>query len=119
MGCEIPEIWQNTPSEALIVKDMKNACGKEYKYADRRQEIVFIGQNMKHEVIQKILDECLLNDEEMALGPEKWEETMADVDKIQLALEGDDDGEEGEEDEKEEVSEESEAVPAKRMKKSN
>jgi len=129
--CEIPEIWQNTPSEALIVKDMKNACGKEYKYADRRQEIVFIGQNMKHEVIQKILDECLLNDEEMALGPEKWEETMADVDKIQLALEGDDDdeeeeedfdeenGEEGEEEKKDEVSEESEAVPAKRMKKSN
>ena len=110
---------------------MKNACGKEYKYADRRQEIVFIGQNMKHEVIQRILDECLLNDEEMALGPEKWEETMADVDKIQLALEGDDDdeeeeedfdeenGEEGEEEEKDELSEESEEVPAKRMKKSN
>merc|ERR1712045_966124 len=37
--------------------------------------------------IQKILDECLLTDEEMALGPEKWFETMDEDDNIQLGLE--------------------------------
>merc|ERR1719432_198836 len=72
------------------------------EYADRRQELVFIGQGLKHEVIQKLLDQSLLNDEEMALGPEKWEETMADDDTIQLAIPGeDDDEEEGEEEEDE------------------
>lgn len=62
-----------------------------------------------HEVIQKLLDQSLLNDEEMALGPEKWEETMADDDTIQLAIPGeDDDEEEGEEEEEEEEEDEGE-----------
>merc|ERR1712004_749763 len=38
-------------------------------------------------VIQKLLDECLLTEEEMALGPEKWKETMDHLDPIGLALE--------------------------------
>ena len=108
---------------------MKQPNGEEWKYADRRQELVFIGQALKHEAIQKILDQCLLNDEEMEMGPEKWAEAFADVDKIQLALdEGDDDEEEeeeedegdddGEDEEKAETaSEGTEAVPTKKKKK--
>ena len=107
---------------------MKQPNGEEWKYADRRQELVFIGQALKHEAIQKILDQCLLNDEEMEMGPEKWAEAFADVDKIQLALdEGDDDEEEEEEDEAEDddedkekaetASEGTEAVPIKKKKK--
>ena len=42
---------------------------------------------MKRDVIQKILDECLLTDEEFALGPEKWKETMEEFDSIELELE--------------------------------
>ena len=109
---------------------MKQPNGEEWKYADRRQELVFIGQALKHEAIQKILDQCLLNDEEMEMGPEKWAEAFADVDKIQLALDEGDDDEEGEEEEEDEgeddgedeekaetASEGTEAVPTKKKKK--
>jgi len=128
--CEIRHVWEDTPSEALVLQDMKQSNGEEYKYSDRRQEIVFIGQGMKHEAIQKILDQCLLNDEEMALGPEKWEETMAGVDNLQLTLPEPDDDEEEEEDENDsegeedadeekDMSEGSEVIPKKKRKNSD
>merc|ERR1719270_930672 len=88
---------KDSPSAELILKDMHQANGVEWKYADRRQELVFIGQGLKHEAIQGLLDQALLTDEEMAQGPEEWEESMADDDTIQLALPGED--EEGEEEE--------------------
>ena len=47
---------------------MENEKGEEYQYKDRRQEIVFIGHRMNKDVIQKILDDCLLTEEEMAMG---------------------------------------------------
>ena len=47
---------------------------------------MFIGQSLNHEIIQKILDKCLLNDEEMSLGPVMWKVTMADEDYINLDL---------------------------------
>ena len=111
-----------------LLQDMKQPNGEEWKYADRRQELVFIGQALKHEAIQRILDQCLLNDEEMEMGPEKWAEAFADVDKIQLALDEGDDDEEGEEEEEgeddgedeekaETASEGTEAVPTKKKKK--
>ena len=42
------------------------------EYGDRRQEIVFIGQNIEPEKTREILDHCLLDDAEMAAGPETW-----------------------------------------------
>ena len=77
---------------------MTKPDGEEYQYQDRRQELVFIGHGMKREVIQSLLDECLLTDEEMDLGPELWKETMGHLDHIQLTLlDDDDEEEEGEE----------------------
>ena len=92
--CEIRELWEGTLQEALVRKDLNQQNGGEFPYGDRRQELVFIGMRLNHEAIQNALDQCLLDDEEMKLGPEEWEESFASLDKIQLTLdiESDDEG---------------------------
>ena len=42
------------------------------EYGDRRQEIVFIGQNLDPDQTRRILDNCLLTKAEMDAGPEVW-----------------------------------------------
>lgn len=41
---------------------------------DCRQELVFIGQNIDFARLRIELDACLLNDAEMAAGPEAWQQ---------------------------------------------
>jgi len=48
-------------------------------WGDRRQELVFIGKDMNHEVIQKVLDGCLLNDDEMNMGVDGWKATIGNA----------------------------------------
>ena len=95
----------------FCLQDMQKENGEEWEYKDRRQEIVFIGHGMKCDSIRKILDECLLTDKEMALGPDMWKETMEEFDNIKLELEDDEKDEECEdedcEDEKCDKKEES------------
>merc|ERR1712186_93936 len=78
--CLIPDRWEGTPSEKLVLQDIRKPSGEDWEYKDRRQEIVFIGHRMKSQVIQDLLDQCLL--------------TMEEVDIIKLSLD-----EEEEEDE--------------------
>merc|ERR1712029_876165 len=53
---------------------------------------------MKQDVIQELLDSCLLTDEEMALGPDGWMEKFEEFDTIKLALPEDDEEEDEDED---------------------
>ena len=122
--CEIRDVWEGGISEALVRKDLNQENGEEFPYADRRQELVFIGIKLDHAAIQKCLDECLLTDDEMNMGPEKWEETWAEEDKIQLSLDDEDDDEEGDEEDDQEddtdkdLGDESKGVTEKKPKAS-
>ena len=42
---------------------------------------------MKIGAIENLLDQCLLTDQEMALGPDQWKESMEHLDRINLVLE--------------------------------
>jgi len=41
-------------------------------FGDMRQELVFIGQNLKQDAVITALDECLLSEEEVLRGKEYW-----------------------------------------------
>merc|ERR1712038_497236 len=103
--CLVPDIWRGTNSEAAVLEDLIKPSGEEWEYQDRRQEIVFIGHGMKTAAIQDLLDQCLLTEEEMALGPDQWKETMQHLDNINLILEKQEEEAEEEEDEENEEME--------------
>merc|ERR1712013_904629 len=63
--CELRHLWQGSPSEPEILKALSQDNGEAWPWGDRRQELVFIGKALNHESIQKTLDDCLLNDQEL------------------------------------------------------
>jgi G3E family GTPase len=69
-----PDAYGGTDEErARLRKDWMGS------WKDRRQELVFIGQNLDHGVIQSLLDECLLSDEEFDMGVDYWKAIMGDA----------------------------------------
>jgi len=102
--CLMPQDILDAVNIDLIKQDMTGPDGEEYLYQDRRQELVFIGHRMKRDVIQKLFDECLLTNEEMAMGPDAWKESWEELDTIKLFLEDGDDEEDDDEDESEDES---------------
>eukprot|EP00122_Pirum_gemmata_P006199 Pgem_evm1s5661 len=95
-ACLDPRAYVND-DEKLRVEFRKDF---EAPWGDRRQELVFIGIDLKHKAIQNALDAALLTDEEFALGLDGWKATIGD-----LFLDGDDGESEGEEGEEEEMEE--------------
>lgn len=66
--CTAPkQYWpRDAESKQRILANMQEP------YGDRRQEIVVIGMKMDKQKITELLDQALLTDEEMALGPQGW-----------------------------------------------
>ncbi len=61
---------EHWPDDAEHRAAIESKC--EPPYGDRRQEIVFIGQGLDEENARRALDACLLNEVELAAGPEAW-----------------------------------------------
>lgn len=79
--------WASAPEEELpddeaslaeIEEKMRN------EYGDRHQQLVFIGQEMDEAKTTRILDSCLVTDEEYALGPESWSQFDDPMPPIEL-----------------------------------
>lgn len=68
--------WAATPEDKRPVNEEWWETGVlpvwDEQFGDRRQELVFIGIDMDAAALRARLDECLLTDQEMALGPEHW-----------------------------------------------
>jgi G3E family GTPase len=58
------------PDDPELINDAKENWIE--PWGDRRQEVVFIGMGIEQERLISALDDCLLNDEELAAGPEVW-----------------------------------------------
>nr|WP_232102652.1 zinc metallochaperone GTPase ZigA [Gimesia aquarii] len=57
------------------------------EYGDRHQKLVFIGQGLDQERIERILDRCLLTDTEFELGPDAWSDLEDPLPQIELEIE--------------------------------
>lgn len=64
------------PQDEEQDEETREYIGKvwEPEYGDRRQEIVFIGIDMNREELESQLNAALLTEEEMAGGPEAWQD---------------------------------------------
>lgn len=73
--------WATVPKTAWPEEgDMLASIRREWQdpYGDRRQELVFIGQNLPVEKMKAELRKCLLNDREMDYGPTEWRSRLRD-----------------------------------------
>jgi len=77
------ESW---PEEEEMVSEIQ-ARMTHSEYGDRQQELVFIGQNLDQERVTRLLSECLLTDEEYALGPASWEHFQDPMPPIEISYE--------------------------------
>jgi len=62
-----PESW---PEEKEVLVEIE--ARMIHEYGDRQQELIFIGQNLDQDHVTRVLESCLLTDEEYELGPGSW-----------------------------------------------
>lgn len=62
---------EDWPSDLASIEQIKKNW--DARTGDARQELVLIGMQMDEQALIERLDRCLLNDEEMALGPQAWQ----------------------------------------------
>jgi len=73
--------WAAVPKERWPAEqEVHDYIAKEWHspYGDRRQELVFIGQDLPKAEMLATLQECLLDDQEMSLRADRWEERFSD-----------------------------------------
>eukprot|EP01110_Echinostelium_bisporum_P004247 TRINITY_DN2041_c0_g1_i1.p1 TRINITY_DN2041_c0_g1~~TRINITY_DN2041_c0_g1_i1.p1 ORF type:complete len:532 (-),score=153.48 TRINITY_DN2041_c0_g1_i1:22-1617(-) len=90
---------ESAKSHPHLVKDALSRWKK--PWGDRRQELVFIGQNLDSEKITNALNKCLLTTKEMWKGPDVWAKWDDPIDVAIEEEEEDDDEEEGDDDDEE------------------
>ena len=86
---EVAGMWTETNGDTKpkTTNNVDTGGKKLFLHDDcQRQELVFIGINLKHTAMQTVLDQCLLTDEEMKMNPDEWNNFMDNEDKIQSAL---------------------------------
>ncbi|KAF4986142.1 hypothetical protein FGRMN_10966 [Fusarium graminum] len=74
--CTLPP-EEYTTGDAEVDGLVQHDIRKGGEWGDRRQELVFIGENLDHEAIEGMLDECLLTEEEFS----DWQAVMRDNSK--------------------------------------
>ncbi|KAI9167811.1 putative metal chaperone YciC [Paramyrothecium foliicola] len=72
--CTLPP-EQYTTGDDKIDSLVQHDISKGGEWGDRRQELVFIGENLQHQKLEELLNACLLNDKEYA----DWEQVMRDA----------------------------------------
>ena len=114
MTLETSNDWTCLHPVAYIQEGIDGGARKDWEgpYADRRQELVFIGVDLKPAEVQKALDAALLTDEEFARGVDGWKATIGD-----FFLEGRFNGQQEDSSSEEEEEEEEEEGAAKKKVK--
>ncbi|RSL93584.1 hypothetical protein CEP52_013172 [Fusarium oligoseptatum] len=72
--CTLPP-EEYTTGDRHVDRLVQHDIAKGGEWGDRRQELVFIGENLNHQGLRDVLDTCLLTDEEF----DKWQQIMRNI----------------------------------------
>ncbi len=92
LGLEPAGWWlADTPRDQWDLDDEETAALQRIwddQVGDRRQELVFIAQDLDEAAVRAVLDPALLTDQELAQGPETWRSLPDPLPEWQVTAEG-------------------------------